>query len=383
MINKSWLVGLMIIMIVFGCDSQKAQSEADGKNDSGNFVLENTAIRLIISKVGGMFTSFELKENPVNPFGWALKPEQMPENNQPHVFAGHFLCTGRWGEPSKGEMAAGIPHNGEVNTQAWIITEDKSLADGTTVTVMSCTAPIEKLDVLRTIHIPSHGTWFGVKEVFTNNLPVARLTNFVQHGTVNSPFLTAEMVVNTNAGKGFDQRTEVGKLDEESFDWPYAILHSGNKVDLRKPATDEGFVTTHLFPDTEILGWVTAYNPEKRIVLGYVFKVADYRWFNYWNYNVDGKPYVRGLEFGTTGLGKPYSELLSPDALFFDVPSYQYMDAGQSTEKSWICFQLQAPADILNIENIILDGDYLKINAEGADGKQLMLDLKVEKSFLE
>jgi hypothetical protein len=348
---------LVLILTILNC-----QSDVTSKNevtDEINFILENEEMLLNVSRNGGMFTRFILKRNELNPFGWILKPEQMPKNNQPHAFAGHFLCTGRWGAPSEGEMSAGVPHNGEVNTQEWKMISNKALIGGATELVMTCEAPIEKLDVTRTIRVPKKGGYFVVNETFVNNLPVARLTNFVQHGTVAAPFLSSETIINTNAGNGFDQRTSISALNDSAFTWPNAKLVSGVTVDLRKLDIDEGFVTSHIFPENESIGWITAYNPEKKIIMGYVFDAVQYRWFNYWHQPKNGQSYVRGLEFGTTGIGKPFNSLVSESSSFFGVPSFQYIDAGEKIEKWWLCFQMELTIDIENVESVRLQGSTL------------------------
>jgi hypothetical protein len=75
------------------------------------------------------------------------------------------------------------------------------------VNSMNYKAPIEQIDVLRNIYIPEQGTYFLVKEWFSNQLPIGRVHNVVQHSTIAAPFLTEETIINTNATLGFDQRT--------------------------------------------------------------------------------------------------------------------------------------------------------------------------------
>jgi hypothetical protein len=360
-------------LLVLAGSSGHSASDADSSTSAnGEFVFENSDVVLNISREGGMFTGFILKEKPLNPFGWQLTPEQMPENNRPHVFKGHFLCTGRWGEPSPGEKAFGIPHNGEVNTVAWQLVQNGLLADGNREVVMECVAPIERLDVRRTIWLPEQGSCFVVKEAFTNHLPVGRPCNFVQHATVFAPFLDDNMMVHTNATTGFDQRTSPIMAQDSSFVWPHATLASGNKVDLRHLLTPEGFVTSHVFPVSDSIGWVTAYNPREHILLGYVFKTKDYPWLNYWHHAVDGQPHVRGLEFGTTGIGKPYETLLMNELFFFGQPSYQYVDAGEAVEKSWLCFQLVVDPGLSSVEAIELENGQVKIRMISKEGEALV-----------
>jgi hypothetical protein len=354
--------------------TQQNQSGIDAENPS-HYLLENETISLQITKTGGMFTSFILKNNPVNPFKWALTPEQMPENNQPHVFAGHFLCTGRWGEPSAGEIAAGIPHNGEVNTQPWEMINDGEQVYDMKKFSFTCNAPIEKLDVERNIFIPHSGSWFLVKEQFTNNLPVARLNNVVQHGTLAAPYLTENTIINTNAQQGFDQRTPFHLLEDSAFVWPKAVLATGTTVDLRNPSTHEGFVTTHLFPKNDEYGWITAINKEKNLLMGYIFSITDYPWFNYWHEYKDGKPWVRGLEFGTAGMGKPYDVLLEENVLFFGNPSWDYMDAGEKQEKWWVGFQIGLNGPAITTDSVSINENGIMITLLNSSNQQQTYNL--------
>lgn len=314
--------------------------------DQAVYTFGNDDFELEITKSGGMFVRFERLDNPLNPFGWRLKPGDMPENNRPHVFAGHFLCSGRWGEPSPGEKEAGIPHNGEVNTRPWNLVSESYDSDcQMSVIQLQCVAPIEKLDVTRQLYIPDNGVFYVVKEEFTNNMPVGRLVNFVQHPTVSEPFLDSEMIVRTNAGKGFDQKTTLSGIEDSCFSWPQATLASGEKVDLSAPFTNTGFVTSHIFDSDEEFGWCFAYNPKHQLLLGYIFKAADYPWFNYWHHAENGKPVVRGLEFGTTGFGKDYGRLIAENVSFNEERGIDFLDAGESVVKSYLSFQAYCPSD--------------------------------------
>lgn len=369
----------IILLYVQGCGVD-TQSGNHDENDGDSFTFENNDLVLNITRVGGMLTGFYLKEKPVNPFSWMVSIDQMPENNRPHVFAGHFLCTGRWGEPSEGEKQAGIPHNGEVNTTRWEITDSSATIEGNQRVIMTCETAIEKLDVQREILLPQKGGFFIVKEAFTNNLPIGRPVNFVQHGTIAPPFLDEYTIINTNATSGFDQRDAIAGINENYFQWPDAILTDGQRVNLSNTNIPEGFVTTHIFPEQQNIGWVTAYNVKENILFGYVFKTEDYPWFNFWHHTVNGSPYVKGLEFGTTGIGKPYHELLLKDSRFMNKNSFTYIDAAEVISKTWLCFQILPDKPIGQVAQIQLtDKLYIHtLEVDGLPGKTIHLELGAE-----
>jgi len=76
-------------------------------NKQSSVILSNGTISLEISKAGAAIVSLQ-NGGGVNPLSWKLTKEQMPVNNRSGaVFQGHFLCTGRWGAPTDGEIKAG------------------------------------------------------------------------------------------------------------------------------------------------------------------------------------------------------------------------------------------------------------------------------------
>ncbi|MFW5699669.1 MAG: hypothetical protein ACOCXS_02045 [Bacteroidota bacterium] len=344
---QCFVLGILssVFLLLVSCDGGQGR-RTDQESRQSVYTFGNDDFMLEITKTGGMFVRFEKTDNPVNPFGWRLRPDEMPENNRPHVFAGHFLCSGRWGAPSRGEIEAGIPHNGEVNTQPWHIEKEFYDLDKQMLVIeMKCEAPIEKLNVTRRIFVPDDDAFYVVKEEFINDLPVGRLVNFVQHPTVSEPFLDSEMIVRTNAGKGFDQKTSLSGIEDSCFTWPQATLSSGEKVNLTNSLTNTGFVTSHVFDKNDEFGWCFAYNPNRKLLFGYIFDTSDYPWFNYWHHAEDGQPVVRGLEFGTTGFGEDYGKLLGEDVSFNGDRGVDFLDAGDSVVKSYLSFQASCPSD--------------------------------------
>lgn len=214
--------------------------------------------------------------------------------------------------------------------------------------------------------MPDDGPYFIVKEDFTNNLPIGRVSNVVQHATIAAPFLTAETIINTNAGRGFDQRTNYAFLEDSSFVWPNARLADGSELDLHKVTSEKGFVTTHIFKDSIEYGWITAFNPMEKLVLGYIWKTKDYPWVNVWHQSKNGKPFVQGLEFGTTGLGKPYKLLLENNVRFFGRNSFIYMDAGETLTKTWMCFQIEVPEEFNEVKLLTVNKQEIMLS----DGKK-------------
>lgn len=337
---KNHLLGFCLLALLFSCTPPDTPVSAESQEgQSTPLTIGNDQLEVTIDAYGGAFERVALKEQPVNPFTWALTAEQMPDNNKAGAaFKGHFLCLGRWGQPSRGEMKAGLPHNGEPANSMWAIEEqdEKHLR-------MTAGAPLDGMAVDRTVDVHPDAPVFSVTERFTNTFSLSRPTNVVQQITVGPPFLSPALTVNTNASHGFNQKFAMPNPEKLAYEWPMGVADTtGRKIDMSKSDENENYVTTHLFPDSATYGWVTALQPEEGLLLGYIWKLEAYPWINIWNHYSDGKPAAKGLEFGTTGIGAPYEALIMKDTRFKGQQSFEYIDAGETLEKSFAGFLIPA-----------------------------------------
>lgn len=320
--------------------------------------FENEKIKVRFETAGSAVSEFILKSKPLNPLSWTLQPKDMPKPNQgAPVFRGHFLCTGRWGAASAEEQMAGIPHNGEVNTQNWKVLKREKVNGNLLGASLLCKLPKEQMTVERKIQIHPSGNAFFVTEKCSSLTDLDRLFNLVQHPTIGAPFLNPQTVIDCNGTAGFDQRTGTQDLEKKVFYWPNGELEDG-ACDLRKVNDDRGYVTTHIFPDSVEWGWVTASSPNTELVLGYIFKAKAYPWLNLWHWKKDGVPHAHGLEFGTTGKGLPYPELLAQGGTsFFGKNSFVFLPARQSITKSYLAFLGEIPKDFSGVARIDWNND--------------------------
>lgn len=121
-----------------------------------------------------------------------------------------------------------------------------------------------------------------------------------------------------------------------------------------------------MFADSLEYGWVTACNPSKGLLIGYLWKLSEYPWLNLWRNCKDGKPTARGMEFGTTGLHQPYDALIAKGKIFGH-PLYEYIDAGQTVVKSYTMFLAKIPAGYPGVQDVkIRNGDIVITGQGGA-----------------
>jgi hypothetical protein len=325
--------------------------------DGKPLIFSGSKAKLEIQTAGSAITHFSLNKHNINPFTWTLLPDQMPKpNTGGPVFRGHFLCMGRWGAASEAEQRAGIPHNGEINTLNWKTLKSPTIVGDRIVAESECQEIKEQMKVSRKIELQKDGQSFLMTETATNTANLDRVYNFTQHPTIGAPFLSPSTLIDCNATLGFDQRADYTNLEKSEFTFPEGHLTDGF-ADLRKVNDDRGYVSTHIFNDTTKIGWVTATNPDQKLVLGYIFLTKEYPWLNLWHWKKDRAPFAHGLEFGTTGLGQPYKTLIDNCVTFHGRKSYEWIETGQSITKKYVCFLTEVPESFAGVSNIKFVGE--------------------------
>lgn len=366
------LIWASFAFLLLACERPADNLEAEKAPATGMLIeLKNPQLEVAIDSYGGAFTRVVHTDQPVNPLTWAVPPEQMPDNNKAGApFQGHFLCLGRWGQPSKGEMAAGMPHNGEPANSLWSVGKRSE-----TSVEMNAGAPLDGMVAERSVSLLPNAPVFQVTERFINTFSLSRPTNVVQHITLGPPFLSPALKVNTNATDGFNQKFAMPDPHRLAYEWPMGIVDTtGRRIDMRRTDQEENYVTTHLFPDTATYGWVTALQPEDGLLLGYVWKLDEYPWINIWNHYANGEPAAKGLEFGTTGIGATYEALTTKNTRFRGQNSFEYLDAGQAVEKSYIGFMLPVP-NVQSVERLSISAETITLYFEGQPGSTKTITL--------
>jgi hypothetical protein len=307
--------------------------------------IQNNKVLLKVNLLGGAYFDFHLKDLPINPINWKNKDSSEPP------FMGHFLCFDRWGPSSGGEKINGFQLHGEVNAEVWEFLGTSMKKDGSTKYKMMCSLPMGGLELKRNIELSENEPVIFVTEEIFNKNKYGRMFNIVQHVTLAPPFLDKEIIFDNNSIKGFENK-EDGSLNQEEpvIKWPEAF-HNGRKVNLRQFNDDWPELSTFIFNKNEKYAWATASNPDKGIMLGYIWKIEDYPWINFWRSMDKGIPLAFGMEFGTTGLHEPFP-VVAKKGKIFDCNIYDFIDANETIKKSFIAFLAKIPSDYKGVENI-------------------------------
>ncbi len=330
--------------------------------------IGNGAASLSVDLYGGGITDFHLLNGGINPFNFKFTPEDMPANNRSGAsYRGHFICLGRWGPPTAGEIKAGIPDHGQAANMVWehITSIQKELK-------MQVVTLLEGLKIKRVIEMDDHSAVFKVEEYITNINPLSRLHNVVQHPTLAKPFLTNNTIVNCNADTGFNYLLSK-KPAEHAAKWPYGIMEDGGKMNISRPDNAYSSVFSYTIKKDAEFGWITAYAPEIDLLVGYIWRRETYPWISLWQ-DFDGTNIrYRGLEFGTTGMHKPYKQIIEEgNHEVFGERSYLVIDAGEMQQKNYISFMLKTPYSFSEVSDVDFADNRISIKDKG--GKTLHTD---------
>lgn len=339
---------LLTLMAVATLDAQQTMV-----NGRPSVLLESTAAQVVIDIRGGSFVSFKLKGLDLNPLVWNNAGDAQPRQMS------HFLCLDRWGQPSAAELANGMPYHGEAGLVEW-----KVLRATSAEAEMTATLPMAGMEVWRRAKLT--GAVLFVEERVTNRNKLGKPYNMVQHPSIGPPFLDETTLVDANAKRGLMQSSAMPNPEHPTVVWPQA-LKDGIPVDLRRLANDP-LPEVVSFVIDEPWGWVTAVTPAPGLMLGYLWKTSEYPWLSIWRHVVDGKPFARGLEFGTTGLHQPYP-ILAEKGRIFDRRLFSYLDAGESHTRTFAAFLARTPAGSQGIRQIALEGAKIVVTERGRPQK--------------
>jgi hypothetical protein len=110
-------------------------------------------------------------------------------------------------------------------------------------------------------------------------------------------------------------------------------------------------------------------------MLGYLWKVEDYPWINFWRSMENGNPVAFGMEFGTTGLHEPFT-VVAKKGKIFDRNLYEFIDAQETIEKTFLAFLARIPEDFNGVDNIRLEDSNLVIRERGRTDRNIRYKFK-------
>ena len=160
----------------------------------------------------------------------------------------------------------------------------------------------------------------------------------------------------------------------KDFTWPMAPTVGGKKVDLRgvpDPPNSLDHSTCLMDPSRKLV-FVTALNPSKKLILGYVFRREDYPWVQSWLDYPPDRRMARGMEFATQPYDVPRRQTVETNSMF-GAPAYRWLPAKSKIESRYLLFYTHAPEGFRKVDDVRIEGGKLIIEDHKAK-KQITLD---------
>ena len=347
-------------------------------------VLANDRIEVTVLRQGGSLAKIIAQDDPskLNPLWDSYRNARNQGRPIPATGGvGHFVCVDGFGPVSDEESAAGMNGHGEAHRLMWSLVSADADADQVKL-VQTVTLPRVHERLTREVLLFEGENVVRVHSRLESLLSFDRPVVWAEHGTIGSPFLEpAKTVVDMSANRAMTRprpkpvRGRTHRLTSgEEFEWPMAPTQAGGKVDLRAAPAEHDSLdhTGHLMTLGGEVAWVTALHPEKKLLLGYLFKTSEYPWMQTWeNYPAEGMM-ARGLEFGTQSFDRPRREMITQNRLFGEL-LYRWLPAQSTIESTFLMFWTTVPEGMTGVSEIELDGGAITVRDEQS-GKTVRLD---------
>jgi hypothetical protein len=332
--------------------------------------LENEKIELLTLNKGGAFVSLTLKDDAekMNPMWNPIALARMTKSQGRFGDSlGHFLCVDGFGPTSKEEAAAGLQGHGEAHRQAWAIIS-KGREGKTQHVTFQTRLPIVQEGLVRKLEIVDGEQVVYVDSTLENELAFDRPINWAEHATIGYPFLApGKTVVDASVSHcqtrpHNDTPPNRRLLSDKPFIYPQAPLKAGGMADLRQipnppDSMDHSGCT---FDKSQRLGFVTAINLEKRLLLGYLVRREEYPWLQEWMNYPSNLALSRGLEFGTQPFDVSRRDTVEMGKMF-DTPAFRWLPAKSKIGTRYLMFFTRVPAGFTQVDDVQQQGGELVI----------------------
>lgn len=370
-----FIVGLFVFSASVFLSAQPAGLDFFKKADFRGrpaLVLSNDVLELTVLPLGGAFARILLKDDPEknNPLWDSLRADLEaghPLRNNGTV--GHFVCVDGFGPASEEEREAGLPGHGEAQTLPW--STELAVKNGKVLKLVQAVQLPRVQEIFRrTIQLRDGENVIRVQSTLQSLLAFDRPIHWAEHATIGSPFLEPGVtVVDISSNRAMTRPDRKDRSDlvhrfpaGKEFEWPIAPGNKGGTIDLRAAPENHRSLdhTGHLMDENQRLAFVTALHPAKRLLLGYIFKRAEFPWLQTWEFYPPEGMMARGLEFGTQAFDQPRRQVITQNRLLGEL-LYRWLPARSKIEATYLMFWARTPAGFLGVDDIQVGGDNLKI----------------------
>jgi len=286
---------------------------------------------------------------------------------------GHFLCVDGFGGVSKEEQAAGLPGHGEAHTRNFAL--DSSYTDGEGVYTFTTDLPIAQEHVTRTMRLRNGEQVLQIDTEIESGIGFDRPIFWAEHATIGAPFLEPEVtVVDMPAARAKTRPYEPGgkgaphRLPSDvEFKWPVAPGLNGSHINLRAApkSPNSGDHTTALMDASRKNVYVTAINTRRHLMVGWVFRPAEYPWVQNWEFYPSTGNLARGLEFATLPFDLPRRQVIEQNSMW-GTPLYRWLPAKSKISSRVLVFYTRVPAAMANVDDVRIENGAIVVEDHAA-----------------
>jgi hypothetical protein len=330
------------------------------------WVIENGTIRVTLIQAGGHIGEVRLLGGDPQ---LGLNPMYVPPGTG---YVGHLVCFPYYGPASPDERQHGLRGHGEAGSVEWRETTSPRIEAETLTFFYGADLPQTQYRIERAVTVRTGEAAVHVEEWIENLAAYDRPYNWNQHATFGAPFVAPERNVLDMSGAAAltdARRTGGGQWSAGAeLRWPDAPRPDGTTVSLREfRARPDGQVYTAV-RTTQDLGWFTLYNPDHRLLVGYLFPAADHPWIIDWQNQPEAwspAGVARGIQFGTSPFDEGLRRSVERGQLF-GVPTYRWIAAGQRLSTTYTIFLAAVPPDFAGSKDVRVAGDHIAIIQRGS-----------------
>lgn len=357
--------------------------------------LQNSSLQAVFTPGGGHLAALRLAGINVNPLWeppWpSIEPDQQAspladvygtgiEGKLLSGILGHHLCLGHFGGPSAEEAKQGLGVHGEAPVRNWRVEKGAGQAEEADGITMQVHLPITQMDVMRRAWLLPDSPVLHVQESVTSRLGFDRPFGWCQHVTLGEQFLEEghtffDASVNRGRVYPFDLGGHDTLASGEEFIWPNAPRKDGKTDDLRiyprEPKTGD-FVSLLTGEDSQ-WAWFTAMNIRLSLLIGYIWKRADFPWLDIWEENRsrtqkpwNGQTVVRGLEFANQPMPANYRTLASLHPMLGQ-PALAWLPAKATLLTAYSAWLCRVPTGAKMVRGVYLDQDKLQVEFDSGE----------------
>jgi hypothetical protein len=340
--------------------------------------IESPQLRVTITQVGGHVAELILKGgNEINPL-WVqtrptIEPTEFVREKHEKLYGGgpasrllsgligHNLCFPYWGDPSESEYQAGMTFHGETGIVRW--RKVGELKEGSAQQLsIAADLPESRTRFTRTISLTAGEPVVYFENRAENLSALDRPVGWCEHVTVGPPFLKK---VVTLFDASLTRGRNLGDGPERMFQWPTGRAETAINLRTVRDVEKSGYVNNFLVDPQRDFGYFTAINPEQRLLLGYLFRRAEFPWLNVWEANqpaTNDQPAMltRGLEFSNTPTHGSLKAMLAVPKLW-GVPAYEWLNARANLTKRFCAFSAEVPDGFKGVQEIRVKDKALEI----------------------